>query len=161
MTTRSTARRTAGLSGAVHRGRQCLRCHGRERPARHHRGRRSSWHIRWRLGSAGSGVFLDTWAAEDELNQLLGISAATSRGGDPYRHQHTIPLCSQVVTRYPPRCTGFDADLMTIASADFAAATTEFTTYLDGLANFPGRPRRPEQSARRPRPRQPGVSVPT
>jgi hypothetical protein len=82
--------------------------------------------------SFSSGVFLDTWAAEDELNQLLGISATTSEtailadiGSDPVALAgDTLPTAG---------ATGFDTDLMTIATADFTAATTEFTNYLDGL----------------------------
>lgn len=79
-----------------------------------------------------SGVFLDTWAAEDELNQLLGVTATASEtailadiGTDPVALAgDTLPAAG---------ATGFDADLMTIATADFTNATSEFTSYLDGL----------------------------
>ncbi len=82
--------------------------------------------------SFSSGVFLDTWAAEDEVNQLLGVSAATSEAGiladiakDPVALAgDTLPTAG---------ATGFDADLMTIATADFSNVTTEFTSYLDSL----------------------------
>ncbi len=82
--------------------------------------------------SFSSGVFLDTWAAEDELNQLLGISATASEtailadiGTDPVALAgDTLPTAG---------ATGFDTALMTIATADFTASTTEFTTYLDSL----------------------------
>ncbi len=82
--------------------------------------------------SFSSGVFLDTWAAEDELNQLLGVTATASEtailadiGTDPVALAgDTLPTAG---------ATGFDADLMTIATADFTNATSEFTTYLDGL----------------------------
>jgi hypothetical protein len=82
--------------------------------------------------SFSSGVFLDTWAAEDELNQLLGVTATASEtailadiGTDPVALAgDTLPTAG---------ATGFDADLMTIATADFTNATSEFTSYLDGL----------------------------
>lgn len=82
--------------------------------------------------SFSSGVFLDTWAAEDEVNQLLGVSAATSEAGiladiakDPVALAgDTLPTAG---------AAGFDTDLMAIASADFSAATSEFTTYLGSL----------------------------
>jgi hypothetical protein len=83
--------------------------------------------------SLTSGVFLDTWAVQDELNHLLGVSAATSEAGiladiakDPVALAgDTLPTAG---------ATGFDTDLMTIATADFTAATSEFTTYLEGLS---------------------------
>ena len=84
-----------------------------------------------------SGVFLDTWAAEDELNQSLGISATASEtailadiGTDPVALSgDTLPTAG---------ATGFDSALMTIATADFAASTSEFTNYLDSLPTFIG-----------------------
>lgn len=82
--------------------------------------------------SFSSGVFLDAWAAEDEVNQLLGVSAATSEAAiladiakDPVALAgDTLPTAG---------APGFDTALMTIATADFSAATSEFTTYLDSL----------------------------
>ena len=66
------------------------------------------------------------------MNQALGISATTSETAiladiakDPVALAgDTLPTAG---------ATGFDTDLMTIATADFSAATSEFTTYLDGL----------------------------
>jgi hypothetical protein len=85
--------------------------------------------------SAGSGVFLDTWAAEDELNQLLGIPAATSEADiladiakDP-----VLPVGAVLPTA---GAAGFDTDLMNLATTDFTNASSEFTTYLDGLSGL-------------------------
>jgi hypothetical protein len=83
--------------------------------------------------TAGSGVALDTWAAEDELNQLLGIPAGTSEAGilaDIGKDPIVLPAGDALPTA---GAAGFDTDLMNLASADFTAATSEFTTYLDGL----------------------------
>jgi hypothetical protein len=87
--------------------------------------------------SFSSGVLLDTWATEDELNQLLGISATTSEtailadiSSDPVSLAgDTLPAAG---------AAGFDADLINIADADYAAATTEFTNYLSGLGDLSG-----------------------
>jgi hypothetical protein len=87
--------------------------------------------------SLSSGVFLDTWAAEDELNQLLGVTTTASEtailadiGTDPVALAgDTLPTAG---------ATGFDATLMAIATADFTNATSEFTTYLDGLPSALG-----------------------
>jgi hypothetical protein len=85
-----------------------------------------------------SGLFLDTWAAENELNQLLGISATTSEtailadiGHDPI----SLAIGDVLPTAGAP---GFDADLMSFANADFSAGATEFTTYLDSLSPILG-----------------------
>lgn len=85
--------------------------------------------------SAGSGVFLDTWAAEDELNQLLGIPAATSQAdilADIVKDSVVLPVGDSL----PTAGATFDTDLMTLASGDFMNATTEFTGYLDGLSGL-------------------------
>jgi hypothetical protein len=84
---------------------------------------------------AGSGLFLDAWATEDELNQALGISAATSQaeiladiGKDPvYLSGDTLPTAGSA---------DFDSDLTTIANADFGTASTDFTNYVDSLSNL-------------------------
>jgi hypothetical protein len=86
--------------------------------------------------SAGSGVFLDTWAAEDELNQLLGIPAATSQAdilADIAKDPVVLPLGDSLPTA---GTAAFDTDLMSLASGDFTSATTEFTAYLDGLSGL-------------------------
>jgi hypothetical protein len=87
------------------------------------------------FASAGSGVALDTWAAEDELNQLLGIPAATSQAdilADILKDPVTLPAGDLL----PTAGTGFDSALMTLAAGDFTNATSEFTTYLDGLSGL-------------------------
>ncbi|MGA9491612.1 MAG: hypothetical protein WBV80_15365 [Mycobacterium sp.] len=82
--------------------------------------------------SFSSGVFLDTWAAEDELNQLLGISATTSETAI-LADIGTDPVALAGDTLPPAGATGFDTALMTIASADFTASTSDFTAYLASL----------------------------
>ncbi len=84
---------------------------------------------------AGSGLFLDAWATEDELNQALGVSATTSEtailadiGKDPvYLSGDSLPTAGSA---------DFDTDLTTIANADYTTASTEFTSYLDSLSSL-------------------------
>jgi hypothetical protein len=88
--------------------------------------------------SFSSGIFLDTWAAEDHLNQLLGITATTSETAilaDIAHDPITLAVGDVLPTAGAP---GFDADLMSFANADFSAGTTEFTTYLDSLPALVG-----------------------
>jgi hypothetical protein len=82
-----------------------------------------------------SGVFLDTWAAEDEFNQLIGIPSATSQAdilADMPKDQVVLPTGDSL----PLAGTAFDTDLINLASGDYANAATEFTNYLDGLSDL-------------------------
>jgi hypothetical protein len=89
--------------------------------------------------SFSSGVFLDTWAAEDELNQLLGISATSSETAILADIAHDPIVLASVTDLLPTAGSStFDADLMSLATGDFTAATTEFTTYLDSLPSLLG-----------------------
>jgi hypothetical protein len=85
-----------------------------------------------------SGLFLDTWAAENELNQLLGVSATTSETAilaDIANDPISLAVGDVLPTAGAP---SFDADLMSFANADFSAGATEFTTYLDSLPTLVG-----------------------
>jgi hypothetical protein len=84
--------------------------------------------------SFSSGVFLDTWAAEDELNQLLGVSATASETAILADIAHDPVTLASLTDALPTAgSSAFDADLMSLATGDFTAATSEFTAYLDGL----------------------------
>ena len=87
--------------------------------------------------SFSSGVLLDTWATEDELNQLLGISATTSETAI-LADINSDPVSLAGDTLPTAGAAGFDTDLINIADADYAAATTEFANYLSGLGDLSG-----------------------
>jgi hypothetical protein len=81
------------------------------------------------------GLYLDTLASEDQLNQTLGISATTSETailGDytslpeaPLPAGDTLPI---------PGATGFDTDLTTIANGEYTLAASDFEGFLTNLA---------------------------
>ncbi len=89
--------------------------------------------------------FLDTLAAEDHLNQLLGVTETASQtailadflttGGPP------IPTGADVTVAELTAAVGtssFDTDLSSIASADFTSGVADFEGYLSSLAGDAG-----------------------
>jgi hypothetical protein len=82
----------------------------------------------------GSAFLLDTWAAEDELNQALGVSATTSETAildDIATHPVLLSGSDTLPTAGD---TAFDTDLTTLASDDYTTGSTDFTTYLESLS---------------------------
>jgi hypothetical protein len=85
------------------------------------------------------GLYLDTLASEDSLNQALGVGATdsetailsdwTSLPEAPLPTGDTLPDVG---------APGFDTDLTTIANAEFADATADFEGFLTNLTTFPG-----------------------
>ncbi len=92
------------------------------------------------LSRLGGGVFFDTWASEDQLNQLLGVSATESQTlilADIEKDFIPIPVSTGLTDASLSSAIGtatFDQDLTTIANADFTAATGDFEGW---LANLP------------------------
>lgn len=81
-----------------------------------------------------SGFALDVYATEDEVNQLLGISATTSET-DILADLQADPILLTGTDALPTAgASGFDSDLITLADDDYATGSTDFTTYLDGLS---------------------------
>jgi hypothetical protein len=79
------------------------------------------------------GLFLNTWAGEDEFNQLLGISATTSETAilaDINQDFVPLPTGDTLPVAGAP---GFDADLMSIASQDYTLAAGDFEGWLGNL----------------------------
>jgi hypothetical protein len=87
------------------------------------------------------GAFLDTLSAEDQLNQLLGVSSTesqtailadfTSTGGPP------IPSGADVTLGDLTSAVGtssFDTDLTSIANADYTVAAGDLEGYLVSLS---------------------------
>ena len=82
------------------------------------------------------GIYLDTLASEDQLNQALGVSTTdsetailadiTGTGGPPLPNGDTLPDVG---------ATDFDTDLTTIANAEFTDASADFE---GDLASFSG-----------------------
>jgi hypothetical protein len=80
------------------------------------------------------GLYLDTLATEDELNQALGVSATdsetailadwTSLPEAPLPSGDTLPTVG---------ASGFDTDLTTIANGEFTLALGDFEGYLSSL----------------------------
>jgi hypothetical protein len=84
------------------------------------------------------GLYLDGLATEDEVNQLVGISEATSQA----------TLLNDLTTQDPTAVTGadltaltnavgtsaFDTDLTSYANADYSLAVTDFEGYLTSLS---------------------------
>jgi hypothetical protein len=81
------------------------------------------------------GLYLDTLASEDQLNQALGVSATASETAilNDYTSLPEAPLPTGD-TLPDVGATGFDTDLTTIANAEFADATADFEGYLSSLA---------------------------
>jgi hypothetical protein len=81
------------------------------------------------------GVFLDTLASEDQLNQALGVSATdsetailsdiTTNPGPPLPDGDVLPDVG---------ATGFDTDLTSIANDEFTFALGDFEGYLASFA---------------------------
>jgi hypothetical protein len=82
------------------------------------------------------GLYLDTLASEDEVNQALGISPDTSETAiladwtslpeAPLPTGDTLPVAG---------VSGFDTDLTTIANAEFTDATSDFEGWLSSLTS--------------------------
>jgi hypothetical protein len=83
--------------------------------------------------NAGSALLLDTWATEDEFNQLLGISATTSETAILANIAANPVLLPAGDTLPAVGSAGFDSDLINLANADYTTASTDFTNYLEGL----------------------------
>jgi hypothetical protein len=81
------------------------------------------------------GLYLDTLASEDQLNQALGVSPTASETAilNDYTSLPEAPLPTGD-TLPDVGATGFDTDLTTIANAEFADATADFEGYLSSLA---------------------------
>ena len=79
------------------------------------------------------GVYLDTLASEDQLNQLMGVSAPDSEaailadiaGGPPLIDGDTLPTVG---------ASGFDADLTSIANDDFTFGLGDLEGYLGSFS---------------------------
>jgi len=82
----------------------------------------------------GSAYLLDTYAFEDELNQLAGVSATTSETAILADIAANPILLSGTDALPTAGATGFDTDLTTLASDDYTTGSTDFTTYLDSLS---------------------------
>jgi hypothetical protein len=82
----------------------------------------------------GSAYLLDTYAFEDELNQLAGVSATTSETAILNDIAHNPILLTTGDTLPTAGATGFDTDLLTLANDDYTTGSTDLTTYLDGLS---------------------------
>jgi hypothetical protein len=81
------------------------------------------------------GLYLDTLASEDQLNQLLGITPTASETAilADYTSLPEAPLPSGD-TLPAVGATGFDTDLTTIANGDFSLAVSDFEGFLSNLA---------------------------
>lgn len=86
------------------------------------------------LSRLAGGVFFDTWAGESELNSVLGVTSADSNAAilaDIGKDFIPLPAGDSLPSVTDPN---FAADLMTIANADYTAATADFEGW---LANLP------------------------
>jgi hypothetical protein len=86
--------------------------------------------------AGGEGVFLDGLVIEDEVNQLVGISAATSEG-DIFSYLSALGLLSTAEATELSGAEGtsaFDTDLTTIANGAYTLASTDFSAYLTALS---------------------------
>jgi hypothetical protein len=75
------------------------------------------------------GLFVDTLASEDQVNQLLGVSTADSQTailGDLTNNFFPLPTGGVE----PVVGTGFDGDLTALANADFAEGYQDLLGYL-------------------------------
>jgi hypothetical protein len=81
------------------------------------------------------GVYLDTLASEDELNQALGVSPDTSEAAilADYTSLPEAPLPTGD-TLPTVGATGFDTDLTTIANGEYTLALADFEGYLASFA---------------------------
>jgi hypothetical protein len=80
------------------------------------------------------GLYLDTLASEDQLNQLLGVTPAASEAAilADYTSLPEAPLPTGD-TLPDVGASGFDTDLTTIANAEFADASADFSGFLSNL----------------------------
>jgi hypothetical protein len=81
------------------------------------------------------GLYLDTLASEDQLNQALGISATTSETAilNDYTSLPEAPLPTGD-TLPIPGVSGFDTDLTSIANGEYTLAVSDFEGFLSNLA---------------------------
>lgn len=81
------------------------------------------------------GLYLDTLASEDQLNQALGVSATDSETAilNDWTSLPEAPLPSGD-TLPDVGATGFDTDLTTIANGEFTLALGDFEGYLGSFA---------------------------
>jgi len=81
------------------------------------------------------GLYLDTLASEDQLNQLLGVSPTASETAilADYTSLPEAPLPTGDVLPVVG-ASGFDSDLTTIANGEFTLAFTDFEGFLANLA---------------------------
>jgi hypothetical protein len=92
------------------------------------------------LSRLAGGTFFDTWASEDQVNQLLGVSATESQTlilADIEKDFIPIPTSTGLTDGDLSSAIGtstFDTDLTQIANADFTTATGDFEGW---LANLP------------------------
>jgi hypothetical protein len=92
------------------------------------------------LSRLTGGLLFDSWASEDEFNQLFGISSTTSETAiltDINQDFIPIPSSTDLTETDLANAVGtptFDTDLTTIANADFTTATGDFEGW---LANLP------------------------
>jgi hypothetical protein len=80
------------------------------------------------------GLFVDTLATEDQINQLLGVTTADSQAAilsDLTSNSFPLPVGGVE----PVLGSGFDADLTALANADFAEGYQDLLGY---LASFTG-----------------------
>jgi hypothetical protein len=87
------------------------------------------------------GLYLDTLASEDSLNQALGVSATDSETAilaDWTSLPTSLPEAPLPTGDTLPDvgATGFDTDLTTIANAEFADVTPDFEGFLANLTTF-------------------------
>jgi hypothetical protein len=84
------------------------------------------------------GLYLDTLAGEDEMNQALGISPAVSEAAtlNDWTSLPEAPLPSGDVLPVVG-ASGFDTDLMNIANGEFTLAVADFEGYLASFATDP------------------------
>lgn len=84
------------------------------------------------------GLYLDTLAGEDEMNQALGITPAVSEAAilNDWTSLPEAPLPSGDVLPMVG-ATGFDTALMNIANGEFTLAVSDFQGYLASFATDP------------------------
>ncbi len=82
------------------------------------------------------GLFADTLATEDQINQALGVTAPESQAALlNIFNTDFVPLPTGVTE--PVLGANFDADLLAVANGDYSAALSDFTGYAEYLAtNF-------------------------
>jgi hypothetical protein len=92
------------------------------------------------LSRLTGGALFDSWASEDELNQMFGISSSTSETAilaDINQDLIPIPASTDLTPADLAGAVGtssFDTDLTTIANADYTLAAGDFEGW---LANLP------------------------